>query len=175
MGFDWESLLRVVDVGDGGWRRNVVMTILRCWWPIYKIEKVTNTIILPTTSWDLWARSLMNVPNRKADQIGRRLSNRYIDVDDQLSNFWDVDQSHLPSRNMRHTNCVLNIIVAYNQNCSLNQNLASDPRKSTCQLNFWTKNPILDQKLVHFGHQSQIICHFGQIIDDLTIFYSSRL
>ena len=46
-----------IDVGDGCWRPKVLVTSLRCWWPTYNIEKVTNItknvaniMILPPTS-----------------------------------------------------------------------------------------------------------------------------
>ena len=59
-----------IDVGDGCWRPNVLVTSLRCWWPIQDVgdrfrmlvtdlmhwenhqhnEKVTNIIVLPPTS-----------------------------------------------------------------------------------------------------------------------------
>ena len=39
-----------IDDGDGCWRPNVLVTSLRCWWPIQYIVKVTNIMILPPTS-----------------------------------------------------------------------------------------------------------------------------
>ena len=32
-----------IDVGDSCWRPNVLVTSLRCWWPIYYIEKKSPT------------------------------------------------------------------------------------------------------------------------------------
>ena len=46
-----------IEVGDGCWRPNVLVTSLRCWWPIWYIGKITNIttkvaniMILPPTS-----------------------------------------------------------------------------------------------------------------------------
>ena len=41
--FPFFSLMLVTNVGDETcWRRNMLVTTLRCWWPIYNIEKVNN-------------------------------------------------------------------------------------------------------------------------------------
>ena len=36
---------------DGYWRLNMLVTCLRCWWPIYFIEKITNIMALLPKLW----------------------------------------------------------------------------------------------------------------------------
>ena len=38
----WTELVGYIGVGDGCWRWNLLITSLRCWWPIYLIEKITK-------------------------------------------------------------------------------------------------------------------------------------
>ena len=49
-----------IDVGDGYWMHGVwVFVILMCWWPIYRIKKVTNIMLLSSTRKPI--RKFLNV------------------------------------------------------------------------------------------------------------------
>ena len=43
---DWFYGVRIgfIDVGDGCWRRNVLVTILRCWWRFWPFRSPTSSI-----------------------------------------------------------------------------------------------------------------------------------
>ena len=57
-----------INVGDGCWRPNVLVSSLRCWWPIQYIMKITiitkqvaNIMILPPTSENSHHHKVTNI------------------------------------------------------------------------------------------------------------------
>ena len=57
-----------IDVGDSCWRRNMLVSTFRCWWPIHNIQnvtnikKVTNITILSPTSTHFHHHKVSNIP-----------------------------------------------------------------------------------------------------------------
>ena len=42
--FSWKASVGYIDVGDGCWRRNVFVTIIRCWWRFWPFWSPTFSI-----------------------------------------------------------------------------------------------------------------------------------